>query len=150
MSDSQCGCVCCPNNCKSNGEIIAAQVLSIAAYVIAFSCWWAFFLLNYPWFEAGVMLASLVLMILYQVLYCVSIPKNLHWALIVPTFIISGCNSYTAIDWVGRWWLVSLCYWAQAVLWLVAAILELVFVFKKNEVGENTEDADNVDAGEDV
>ena len=44
----------------------------------------------------------------------------------------------------------SLFYWVPAVLWLVAAILELVFVFKKIEVREITEDADNVDAGEDV
>ncbi len=144
MSDSRPYCV-------KESEIIAAQGLSIGACVIAVFCWWAFSLVDwvYPNFNLGVMLASLILTIFYQALCCVSIPKNLHWALIVPTFIISGCNSYTAISW--RWWPVcSLCYGAQAVLWLVAAILELLFLFTKSEIKENTEDTDNVDAGEDV
>ena len=144
MSDSQCGYVCCPN--KSNGEIIAAQVLSIFAWAIA--AWPSF----YSWFEFVVMWVALVLVILYQVLWCVSIPKKLHWALIVPTFIISGCNFLSAAVWAFGLYspMLSLVYWVPAVLWLVAAILQCVFVFPKNEVGENTEDADNVDAGEDV
>ena len=150
MSDSQCGYVCCPN--KSNGEIIAAQFLSIVACVIAICC-----LFTSPsGFELRLIFFSWILMIFYQVLWCVRIPKKLHWALIVPTFIISGCNFYIAIVWVivsdGDGFLIpfSLLYWVPAVLWLVAAILQLVFVFKKSNIKENTEDADNVDAGEDV
>ena len=150
MSDSQCGCNCCPN--QRNGEIIAAQVLSIVAWVVPF--YPSYFLVWFgdAWFEFGVMWVALILMIFYQVLWCVSNPKKLHWALIVSNLIISGCNFYSAVVWAfGLYFpMLSLVYWVPAVLWLVAAILELVFVFKKIEVREITEDADNVDAGEDV
>lgn len=134
MSDSQCGCVCFPN--RKNGEIIAAQVLSIVA--------WAILLL--PSFEEFftfmVWIASLILTIFYQVLWCVSIPKNLHWLFIVPALVISGWNFYSAIYFTRLFFCgeITVMFWVPAFLWLISAILQLGFVFKKSKTEEQNID----------
>lgn len=130
MSDNQCEFQWCSN---SQNEVVHSQILAIVACVSGVT--WGIS------FESRVWYASLILAIFYQMLWCVSIPKKLHWAFIVPTLVISGCNFYSAIDSViDNIGLLSLVYWIPAFLWLGAAILQLVFVLRKSETYEQNSD----------
>ncbi len=128
MSDSQCGFHWCSN--RKNDEVHSQILAIVACAILSFTALGGWGLT----FESGVWYASLILTIFYQMLWCVSIPKKLHWAFIVPTLVISGCNFYSAIvDVIGDGGLFSLVYWIPAFLWLGAAILQLVFVLRKSE-----------------
>ena len=136
-NERECDCKC--GYYRKNGVVIAAQVLSIVAFIVSG--------IVGLWPLVNFILQCLVF-IIYQILWCTRVHKSVFWVLVVASLGCAGYNFYLgyvySILFDGIYVFSILCYLGGA-LWIIAAICDLVFVLKKSD-----NEAPVADASEEV
>lgn len=142
-----CGPCCYYKSCL----VITPQILSIVAFLISFG-WYA------PWW------VGMVVMIIQQVLWCTKC-KPLFWVLVPFSLVAAALNFYTGYAMVNTvtpdfcWPMftieymcndarlaVSIMSYISGGLWVISAILNLIFVLKDDDDEEEAKEEDDDEA----
>jgi len=135
-----------------NPLVMTAQLLSIVAFLLSFGWIWTY-------------VVGFCVMLVQQLLWCCPIDKRIFWFLGITSLVASGMNLYVGFAMMNTTsdacfpiftidamcndmrTFVGACNYASGGLWLIAAVLDLRFISRKQD---DEEDAGKIAEAEGV